>query len=523
MRSIPSITGIKDQQLYNILDAMKQNIENMPTGTVNKTVNQITQNIGDSTPPGCIRPEKFGAIPDGNTDCTSAINTAIDTKLHVLLSDGVYMTSGAHTTRTVGQKIFGMGKSTPDMTSGTILRKLTGITSPSSDPQYIMLTLTGEDNSVSGLTIDNNNFSGAGLVISAGYKKADASDILIMNTGGTSYAMRFAPTSTYTCCGAVFHNLSFYNNYANLQINGVYHSIFYNTWFGRTSSNWALMIYAPVNGCEDVRFYNTYTEDKIDFTTTGVRDIYFFGGYGLVKYGSTSPIIKGNNTVAGGGSECAGVVFRDWVIDKQVSDSVNPLIQVNAYQSTYNNIRIRDAVSSSGWKVFECLGTRDLTLDTITVESTNPWNLFKTDDASAWIANCRARNINYTQGVTGDAKWVGEHISVKHSNINHSSKSTPGFPQRYFSFENIEGSLDLSHLTAPVIANFITGTITDPNETIAVGTKAGATQGVFIGSHSGATPPLLDIGGCGIWEDAGTGKVYFIRRDSTSTKMVEMT
>jgi len=97
----------------------------------------------------------FGAVGDGVTDDTAAINAALATKKSVYFPSGTYMTTGGHVipyvNETTDQTIFG------DAAFSTIIKKISGTSAVFDFRQYV-------HSSIKDLTIDGNSLAGVGVM-----------------------------------------------------------------------------------------------------------------------------------------------------------------------------------------------------------------------------------------------------------------------------------------------------------------------------------------------------------------------
>lgn len=436
--------------------------------------------IGSSVSlPTPVSIRQYGANGDDISLDTAAIVSALAANRAVYFPQGTYLTD---TTFTItGQTVLGDGK------GRTIFKRSTGAGT--------IFIVTGSA-TIQGCTLDGNNLAGS-VLISSGSQRALYKDLELKNVGATDYAMRFWDGDNEWITS---ENIEFRNNYGNMWIETLYYSRFfgtkmfdntsgYNITFSSTNSN---------HGVNDIKFNDTYIQGGKGIFAKGVsaiRDVTFDGLRVRINT-FTEPWFQ--SYYAGAGGEVAQVTFKNFSLLQTVNLVGTPLFYLNTYQHTFENLHIRNAVGSADWSVFGDLGTDNLTLRNVEVESTNHFIFFSTDSTGGF--DTYAENINWTQGVRGSVAWgnpsvtddrASNHVTVRNSNMDNSI-ATSTFKAGGFIFEHIKGNLDLSQSTGTNSAFDVTvGTVSDPNSTL-LGTVLSSST--IITSTSGANGSFFDVG-----------------------------
>jgi hypothetical protein len=129
----------------------------------------------------------FGAVGDGVTNDTAAINAALATYKSVLFPNGTYMTTGNHellyqhpsTSEILRQSLIGEGNA--------VIKKLSGTNVLLKCQQQTQAT-------VSNLTFDGNSLGGSAILWRGHYSVLDR--LKFKNQGGSSYALWFSGVNT---------------------------------------------------------------------------------------------------------------------------------------------------------------------------------------------------------------------------------------------------------------------------------------------------------------------------------------
>jgi len=140
----------------------------------------------------------FGAVGDGVTDDTAAINAALATKKSVYFPSGTYMTTGGHVipyvNETTDQTIFG------DAAFSTIIKKISGTLAVFDFRQFV-------HTSIKDLTIDGNGLAGVGIMWRS--HNAIIDHIIIKNVAdyaiwiSGSNLCNYYNISTFVCSGGI--------------------------------------------------------------------------------------------------------------------------------------------------------------------------------------------------------------------------------------------------------------------------------------------------------------------------------
>lgn len=160
------------------------------TGAVARTV--------DAKLKDTVSVKDFGAVGDGVTDDTAAINAALATKKSVYFPSGTYMTTGGHVIsyvdETTDQTIFG------DAAFSTIIKKISGTLAVFDFRQFV-------HTSIKDLTIDGNGLAGVGVMWRSHNSIID--HIIIKNVAdyaiwvSGSNLCNYYNISTFVCSGGI--------------------------------------------------------------------------------------------------------------------------------------------------------------------------------------------------------------------------------------------------------------------------------------------------------------------------------
>jgi hypothetical protein len=389
----------------------------------------------------------------GTTDMTNGINNAIATSSVVKLSATTYATSGNHAV--TNQIIQGAG------INYSIVKKLSG-----TDP---IIILSGGNPGLSGFTVDANSISGNAVEVNVtgtavgAPKIATMSDMNIKNVISPCYGLYFT-----LCIHGRFNNIVFSNNDKDIFLHHINNVKMSNMTFLDATSKVAIEAYVPTHGASnssdiiDLTIENYYMENcAISFDQVyGVRTVRFINGnvYLRSPIGRVWATFYGVDTTGVPvGSEIANVYFVDLSLTRHYSDNTNTIFKISSDSCTLERITHVEDNALAGWSYIDNGGSRYMTQKNITIESSAAWNYIL--PTAGEISQHIVEGLYYTQGVKGTASWRGYHITVSHSNIDHTIRLG-----RYFVFDQITGDIDLTNTSLPVTANNIdyTSTVTDP-------------------------------------------------------------
>ena len=151
-----------DVNISGAINATKLNFLQAGTSAVARTVDSKLKDV--------VSVKDFGAVGDGVTDDTAAINAALATKKSVYFPSGTYMTTGGHVipyvNETTDQTIFG------EAAFSTIIKKISGTSAVFDFRQYV-------HSSIKDLTINGNNLAGVAVMWRSHYSTID--HIIIKN------------------------------------------------------------------------------------------------------------------------------------------------------------------------------------------------------------------------------------------------------------------------------------------------------------------------------------------------------
>jgi hypothetical protein len=154
----------------------------------------------------------FGAVGDGVTDDTTAIQNALASGQNIYFPPGVYMHTGGLVQSAIGQHVYGAGiKILPQplypIGNATILKKISG----TSDAYELACNNGGMHN----IAFDNNGLGGAGLKITGHYLEVE--NIAVGEVGGTSYAIELESVNVSN-----FDTINFFGTiYGGIRATGV--------------------------------------------------------------------------------------------------------------------------------------------------------------------------------------------------------------------------------------------------------------------------------------------------------------
>lgn len=419
----------------------------------------------------------YGAVPNDTVDdfesISSALTAARQKRRGIYIPGGTYLVSSSFTL--TYDNILG------DKGSTTIRRSNAG---------KAIFVVTGSA-TIQGLICDGNSLSGD-VVISSGSQGAWYLDNEFINTGGTDYAFHFWDGDNEWI---KFLDNTFRSNYGHLWNETLYYSRILGTRMYDNTDGYAIN-YSSTNinhGITDVWFTDTYIEGSgngiFKRGVSAIRDVLYDGLRVRIKKNMTQPWLQSYYAAAGG--EVASVTYRNVSLQCDMAISSIPLVHMNSYQNTMENWRVRNAGAPHGWSFMKESGTSGLRMKNIVTESSNWWQFFSTDSTGGF--HTYAENINYTQGVRGQAAWgnpdvtedrSSNHIRVVQSNIDHTI-ATSTAKAGGFKFEHISGNLDLTQSTGTNSAFDVTiGTVSDPNNTLIGSTIVALSTAVTIGVNA---------------------------------------
>ena len=278
----------------------------------------------------------YGAVGNGTTDDTTAINTAIATGKNVHLGDGTFLTTGNHSLANGadGQRFYGNGQ------GKTTLKRLSGTNE--------LLRMTGKNfTKVSALTFDGSGFDNTSLYVAGTEQTVE--DVAFKGTGGTSYAL-----VTGGCNASRIKNIQFAgDNYGQLKtINSLYTS--YSNMMGGSvnAAGYAILI---TNDSNNLSFYDIYTEGRIliDGSTASNPNINFYSLSGETALSSGTWFesnASGNNNV-----NLYGVKLL------HSGTSTDPMFKLKGFGVSINGAYIRRTGVSAG-AIFNLLDATNVSI-----------------------------------------------------------------------------------------------------------------------------------------------------------------
>lgn len=147
-----------------------------PTGAINRPFNE---KLAES-----VSVKDFGAVGDGTTDDTTAINNAIASGKSVYFPAGTYMTTGGHSITYPSNQSF-----YSDFFGSCVIKKISGTNTIFDIAQYAQC-------SFSNLTIDGNSLSGRAFMWRGHY--STMSNVTISNIGSATYAVHISGSNLCT-------------------------------------------------------------------------------------------------------------------------------------------------------------------------------------------------------------------------------------------------------------------------------------------------------------------------------------
>lgn len=247
--------------------------------------------------------ESYGAVGDGSTDCTSAINAAIATGKTVTSSGAtgdVFMTDGGHVMNVcAGQRFLGNG------TDKTIFRRRTS----SALPMFQMIAYRHQQ--FAGCTLDGNNLNGGLIDIRDVGQKVEALNLIKC---GNTYAMLVTGNNAARVENIYFGGAN-KANFGNLWCHGALYSSFVGMQGGQSAGGWGYLIEAGSQSLDFLACSNDCGGDEegcqgtilIDGGTQACNGIHFYSFGGEVNGGWTS-----GNVVKTLGGSTGDILFKDF-------------------------------------------------------------------------------------------------------------------------------------------------------------------------------------------------------------------
>jgi hypothetical protein len=232
----------------------------------------------------------FGAVGDGVTDDTTAIQAALNTGKNIYFPAGVYMHTGGIQQLAQGQHIYGDGiqllpQPTYPIGNATILKKISGTS--------FGWQLESHNGGIHNISFDNAGFAGPALKVTGHYLVVE--NICMANVGGTDYAMLLESVNVSYFRSILFQE----NNYACIGTNGVdacLYSEFHKVYVGEINST---TYGVNLSGCNNVSFYDMSCEVPM-FIGDSTQNLNFFNFSSEAYTNTATPLITIEGTTLGG-------------------------------------------------------------------------------------------------------------------------------------------------------------------------------------------------------------------------------
>lgn len=439
----------------------------------------------------------FGAVGDGVSNDTAAINLAISTGKNIFFPPGKYRTMGGHVLNTVGQHFVGAGRSDGRLVGGTVLSKISGTAAT--------LTLKQTDHYVADITFDGNAVGGNQLVLDAA-KYSQVERLCFRGQGGNDFALKLHSLSggaTVNLCS--FRDLNFLDgNYGAIDIDHCLYTTFHGISTGAMTGGISIDIGARGANTISIDFFHTYVDSQIRIHDAS-QSIRFFGlqqeaitatscldiagantqdveviGYRVLRNASTQPIVS----IA---ASARSITLQGLRWQDTGSLPGQEMIQLDSA----NDIRIRDASirSANAFTFVECTGTRS---DHVTLENCYAHsggvgtNVFKCASLVVIGGNLFA---TFARG-TGSCTLIQPGAAYDTANIGTDHFTAIG-----------RTGTDADHLSALTVA----GHYMKPP------------------SYVQSTEPAIAANGFAVWRDTAASKTYLISSINGVQKKIELT
>lgn len=370
----------------------------------------------------------FGAVGDGVTDDTAAIDAAIATHKSVWFPDGVYMTTGDHellfqhpdTSEILRQSLVGEGNA--------VIKKLSGT-------NVLLKCEQQAQAAVRNLTFDGNDLGGSLILWRGHYSSLER--LKFKNQGGTSYALWFSGVNTSqfndlefgdTCYGGVLIDNA---NDPTTPAYGMLYSDVFKMQIGSTDGGSAIK-FAPSSTVISVTFNDCLVEGNtggsvpvIDLDAQLQKSVAFNNLNGEYANLGTQPYISVR------GDESVDIAFEGgyWVSNYAQDISIPTLrTDVLVRGLTVNNVYFSEnyaAATSAGRTLIYLEDSRNVSITNCTTQFINDYYFVGSTAANlntyVTLANNYQYNINYGAGgnFAGVATCVlqTDYSSVSNTNM----------------------------------------------------------------------------------------------------------
>ncbi len=369
----------------------------------------------------------FGAVGDGVTDDTAAIDLALASGLDIFFPPGTYMTTGGHVQLTIGQRVVGAGHMFPSLGgTGTTLKKISGTSA--------LWAINGHNGSLQDMMLDGISLGGNLLQVNTKYLYLR--NLTLTGQGGTDFAMMFNSVNS-----SLFDNLFFpdgnYGNIATTGASAMLYCTFNSVSMGTVTGPYAIDIANAIsNTFNGIVFENPL---RIGVTCENLK----FNGLSVETAITNTKLIEITQSTA------VNITFNGFRVLSNGLRTVALIDIVNAQGVHFENVSLQDLVSAA--PIFFALDTtKDFVCRNATVYSLNAFDFVKCNttglNTNVTIDNCN--EINSSAG--GTCQWLTWGLEVHNS----------GFTQVFFAntakrvhMSNVYGPINTDNIAAAALVS----------------------------------------------------------------------
>ncbi len=384
----------------------------------------------------------YGAVGDGVTNDTAAINAALATYKSVWFPNGTYMTTGNHellfqhpsTSAILRQSLIGEGNA--------VIKKLSGTNVLLKCQQQTQAT-------ISNLTFDGNSLGGSLILWRGHYSLLDR--LKFKNQGGTSYALWFSGVNT-----SQFNDLEFGDScYGGILIDnandpitpayGVLYSDIFKMQIGSTNGG-SVIKFAPASTVIAVTFNDCLIEGNtgatvpvIDLDAQLQKSVVFNNVNGEYANLGTYPYIHIR------GDESIDIAFEGgyWV-SNYAQNTATPVLKTDVFVRglTVNNVYFSEnyaAATSAGRTLIYLEDARNVVITNCTTQFINDYYFVESSAANLNTYVTLANNFQYNINLGGGINFAGIATCVlqtDYSNVSNTNMVVNVSATQRYSIQN---------------------------------------------------------------------------------------